>query len=143
MPIDLSIIIVNYKSHRLILDCIKSIKEQTANIEYEIIVVDNFSNDNSRDIIYTNYPEITWCQMSYNGGFARANNAGIKISKAQVVLLLNPDTLIIKQAIEKCYRRFVQSPYIGCGVQLLNPDHTPQISGNFFMKGGLNHLLPL
>src|SRR4051812_2128558 len=124
MPFDLSIIIVNYKSPSLILDCIKSIKEQTVNIGCEIIVVDNFSEDNSRDIICKSYPEINWLQMSYNAGFARANNSGIKISKAQVVLLLNPDTLILKQAIERGYRRFIQSTYIACGVQLLNLDNT-------------------
>lgn len=143
MPIDLSIIIVNYKSSLLIIDCIKSIKEQTSLISYEIIIVDNFSGDKSRDLICNNYPEIKWLQMNYNSGFARANNAGIKIAMASVVLLLNPDTLLLRGAVEKCYSRFVKSTYIACGVQLLNPDCTPQISGSFFMKGGLNHLLPL
>lgn len=143
MPVALSIIIVNYKSSQLILDCIASILAETIKIKYEIIVVDNFSEDNSKDILSAYYPNIVWLQMSYNAGFARANNAGISISKGEVVLLLNPDTIIIKQAIEQCFVRFVQSKYIACGVQLINPDNTPQISGNYFMKGGLNHLLPL
>ncbi|MEO6456627.1 MAG: glycosyltransferase, partial [Ginsengibacter sp.] len=86
---------------------------------------------------------IIWIQMNYNSGFARANNEGIRQSTAPVILLLNPDTLPDDNSIEKCYFQLIQSEYVACGVQLLNQDGTPQISGNYFMKGGLNHLLPL
>ncbi len=143
MPVDLSIIIVNYKSPLLILDCISSIKKETTGIDYEIIVADNLSEDNSKNIICGQYQDVIWLQMTYNAGFARANNAGIKLSKGPVVLLLNPDTIVIEGAIEKCYLKFIHSPYAACSVQLLNPDYTPQITGNFFMKGGLNQLLSL
>jgi GT2 family glycosyltransferase len=81
--------------------------------------------------------------MGYNAGFARANNEGIRQSKEEVVLLLNPDTIILDDAIERCCHRFLSSSHIACSVQLLNTDKSPQITGNFFMKGGLNHLLPL
>ena len=141
--ISLSIIIVNYKTPLLIVDCVRSIKNQTKNISYEIIVADNLSNDDSKEIICNEFPDVVWLQMEYNAGFARANNAGIRISKGDVVLLLNPDTIVVDDAIEKCYLRFIKSAFVACGVQLLNPDNTPQISGNFFMKGGLNHLLAL
>jgi GT2 family glycosyltransferase len=60
-----------------------------------------------------------------------------------VVLLLNSDTLNEDNAIENCYRQFISSHYIACGVQLLNADRSPQISGNYFMTGGLNYLLPV
>jgi GT2 family glycosyltransferase len=81
--------------------------------------------------------------MGYNSGFARANNEGIRRSEGQAILLLNSDTLIEDGAIERCYRQFAASSYVACGVQLLNQDRTFQISGNYFMKGGLNYLLPL
>ncbi len=81
--------------------------------------------------------------MGYNAGFARANNEGIRQSKNEVVLLLNPDTVILDDAINKCYERFVQSANIAAAVQLVNTAGEPQITGNFFMTGGLNHLLPL
>jgi GT2 family glycosyltransferase len=81
--------------------------------------------------------------MGYNAGFARANNAGIRMSRGSAVLLLNSDTLIEEGAIRRCYELFMDSSYVACGVQLLNTDRTPQISGNYFMKGGLNYLLPL
>jgi len=64
-------------------------------------------------------------------------------SEGEVVLLLNPDTIILDDAVNKCFERFIQTDYVACAVQLLNPDQSPQITGNFFMKGGLNHLLPL
>jgi GT2 family glycosyltransferase len=81
--------------------------------------------------------------MGYNAGFSRANNAGLKAATGEYLLLLNPDTLILDHALDRCVQRFAGSSHVACGVQLLNPDLTTQISGNYFMKGGLNHLLPL
>lgn len=137
-----SIIIVNYKTPGLVLDCIKTIYAQTRDI-FEIIIVDNASGDQSQELITGRYPSVRWIQMGYNAGFARANNEGIRQSGGNVVLLLNSDTLVEDRAIECSYEAFASSGYVACGVQLLNPDRTPQITGNFFMKGGLNYLLPL
>jgi len=144
MPdIQLSIIIVNYNSAQLVCDCLQSIYAQRATISFEIIVVDNHSEDGSKEKITNLFPELVWVQMDYNAGFARANNAGIKKSTGKIVLLLNGDTIIENNAIEKCVHNFYASEYVACGVQLLNPDGSPQISGNYAMKGGLNYLLPL
>jgi GT2 family glycosyltransferase len=144
MPnIQLSIIIINYKSAQLVRDCIQSIYAQNTSISFEIIVVDNHSEDGSKEKITGSFPLVIWTQMNYNSGFARANNAGIRKSSGNVVLLLNPDTIIENNAIERCYNTFFSSQYIACGVQLLNPDRSPQIAGNYAMKGGLNYLLPL
>lgn len=109
----------------------------------EVIVVDNFSQDEVKTILQQQYPEVIFIQMGYNAGFARANNAGIKIAKGTHVLLLNSDTIIINDAVNLCLQDFEMSDYVACGVQLLNEDGTPQISGNYAMKGGLNYLLPL
>lgn len=140
---DLSIIIINYKSAGLLADCLRTVYQQTVNASFEVIVVDNLSNDDSEQQLTTAFPNIRWIQMDYNAGFARANNAGINASTGNAVLLLNPDTLITDGAIEKCYHALQSSSYVAAGVQLLNPDGTPQISGNYAMKGGLNYLLPL
>jgi hypothetical protein len=139
----ISIIIVNYKTPALLVDCLRTVLTGRETIATEVIVVDNASGDNSRAIISTAFPQVKWIQLPYNAGFARANNEGIRQSTGEVVLLLNSDTLNEDNAIENCYRQFIASDYIACGVQLLNADRTPQISGNFFMKGGLNYLLPL
>jgi GT2 family glycosyltransferase len=139
----LSIIIVNYKTPGLVIDCLRTVYEQTTGLAFEVIVADNASGDGSREKIMSAFPTVRWIQLDYNAGFARANNEGIRQSLGHTVLLLNSDTLVEDGAVEKCFRLFSGSPYIACGVQLLNPDHSPQISGNFFMKGGLNYLLPL
>jgi GT2 family glycosyltransferase len=141
--LELSIIIINYKCGQLIIDCIQSIIDQNATFNYEIIIVDNNSNDNSKEILIGLFPGIRWIEMNYNSGFARANNEGIRNAKGEGILLLNPDTIVENNAIEKCYYSFCHSNYVACGVQLLNVDRTPQISGNYAMKGGLNYLLPL
>ena len=137
-----SVIIVNYKSVQLLIDCIHSIQKfPTENLE--IIVVDNGSNDNCEQILSSQFPDIKFIQIGYNAGFARANNAGIRVSKGAHILLLNSDTIILDDAINKCSNKFETSDAIACGVQLLNADRTPQISGNYAMKGGLNYLLPI
>ena len=140
---DLSIIIVNYKTPVLVLDCLRTVYAGTRGIVFEVIVVDNDSGDDSERRITDVFPLVRWIQMAYNAGFSRANNEGMRQSAGTVVLLLNSDTLIEGDAIGHSCRLLMESSYVACGVQLLNPDRTPQISGNFFMKGGLNYLLPL
>ena len=139
----LSIIIVNYKTASLVIDCIQSIKKWTKTVDFEIIVVDNCPEDSGKSIVTKVFPEVKWVQMDYNAGFARANNVGIKTATGKVVLLLNSDTIIEEDAVQLSYKAFADSKYVACGVQLLYEDKTPQISGNYFMKGSLNNLLPL
>lgn len=140
----LSIIIVNYKSTADIQNCLRSATTSLIeNKDIEWIVVDNDSKDGSDQILSNEFPFIQYIQMDYNAGFARANNAGIKIAKGDQVLLLNPDTLIMAGSIEKCVERLVQSNHIACGVQLIHADGAPQFSGSKFVNGGLNHLLDL
>jgi GT2 family glycosyltransferase len=139
----LSIIIVNYKTPHLIVDCLETFFRYTPAGLAEVIVVDNASGDDSKELVTARFPQVKWIAETYNAGFARANNTGIRKSTGEVVLLLNSDTLLIDNAIENCYRQFMASDYVGCGVQLLYADRSPQISGNYFMKGGLNYLLAL
>ncbi len=139
--VPLSIIIVNYRSAKYIIDLLHSI--QVYDFYYEVIVVDNHSNDDSKNIVCSKFANVIWHTMSYNSGFARANNAGIQLAKGDVVLLLNPDTIVVDNSISECYKRLRQSNYIAAGVQLLDTNNHPQISGNYFVKGGLNLLLPI
>lgn len=142
--IDLSVILVNYRTAGLLEDCLNSFFRETKNLTTEIIVVDNDSGDDSRERILHAFPMVRWIQMEYNSGFARANNAGIRMASGRNILLLNTDTLIRENAIEKAYALFESdNEYVACGVQLLNPDGSHQISGAHAMTGGLNTLLPL
>ena len=140
----LSIIIVNYRSTKYILDCLQSAGPVLMqNKEIEWIIVDNDSNDDGENQIRSLFPQVQFLQMGYNAGFARANNAGIKIAKGAHVLLLNPDTLLPENSILNCVRRLAASDCVACGVQLVHADKTPQFSGSYFTKGGLNHVLEL
>ena len=141
---DVSIILVNYKSTQLTLDCIESIYRETVKHSFEIILVDNDSKDDCKTIVLSKYPQVVFLQMDYNAGFARGNNAGIEISTGKYILLLNTDTIILDGAIDKSIDLLQSHPEaVGAGVQLLNSDGTTQISGAYFVKGGLNTLLQL
>ncbi|MFT3823239.1 MAG: glycosyltransferase family 2 protein [Chitinophagaceae bacterium] len=140
---DLSIIIINYKSAKLVVDCIESIVQQTTRYSYEVILVDNFSEDDCYEKAKAVLPSVKWVQTGYNAGFARANNAGIKQAGGDYILLLNADTIVLDGALDKTIDLLKQDDAVACGVQLLNADGTHQISGAHFVKGGLNFLLPL
>ena len=140
----LSIIIVNYKSTSYILDCLASAESslvQDPTIEW--IVVDNEVPGVCKNQLSAQFPFVKWVEMGYNAGFARANNAGMKVATGSNILLLNPDTLIIPGSIQKCLNRLEGATHIACGVQLIYPNKEPQFSGSKFVKGGLNHLLEL
>lgn len=92
--IDVSIIIVNYRTPQLTIDCINSIIDSTRDILYEIIIVDNGSNDNSIEKIREYSDKIILIESKSNIGFGRANNLGAKIAKGKYLFLLNPDTII-------------------------------------------------
>jgi GT2 family glycosyltransferase len=140
----LSIIIVNYRSAQLILDCLHTLYAGSADRPYEVLVVDNASGDDSLQRIKDAFPMVKCIDMGYNSGFARANNEGIRQSTGDAVLLLNGDTLPEAAAVTECFHRLMASPdHVAAGVQLLNTDGSPQIAGMYVMKGGLNYLLPL
>ena len=137
-----SVIIVHYKTLELTFQCIKSILQFEAS-QIEVIVVDNDSQDGIEEKLAAEMPTIRFHQMGYNSGFARANNAGIKLSTGDLILLLNGDTIVKDNAINVSAAALSSSSYVACGVQLLNADGSAQISGSHTMKGGLNYLLPL
>jgi GT2 family glycosyltransferase len=139
----LSIIIVNYHSSDLIVQCLRSVYQFNDVSLFEIIIIDNSSDLAGKTTITSQFPLVKWIDMGYNAGFARANNAGMKAAKGDTFLLLNPDTLAVDNSIERCYQRLKRCGYIAAGVQLLDEGGQPQISGSFFVKGGLNHLLPI
>lgn len=133
---DLSIIIVNYKSKEKTLNCIKSIKESDLdNLRYEIIVVDNASGDDSKKIITVKYPEINFIQSAKNLGMGGGNNLGIKQAIGEFILILNPDTVVRKNAIKILYNYIKNNKRVGIvGPKLLNPDNTLQYSCFRFPK---------
>ena len=100
---DVSIIIVNYNTKDLILQCLKSIFELTKNVDFEVIVVDNASSDSSCNEITKNFPQVKVIESFVNSGFGRANNFGAKRAKGKYLFFLNPDCLLIENTIKVFY----------------------------------------
>lgn len=124
----LSIIIVNYNTKQLIADCINSIEKNHVNTTYEIVVVDNHSSDGSIDMLKLEYSHVKLIANNYNAGFAKANNQGLEMCSGDYILLLNSDTIVLKNAISTLVD-FMDSHIDTaiCGPKLLNSDMTLQL----------------
>lgn len=124
---DVSIIIVNYNTEQLILNCIKSINEKTKGISFEIIVVDNASPN--EPIILKKDSRIKYIQSKTNLGFGKANNLGAKYAQGNYLHLLNPDTLLINNAIYALWKYMKLHPNVGvAGSNLYKKDLSPNLS---------------
>lgn len=130
----LSIIIVNYKTPELTLRCINSILDSILSCPIEIIVVDNYSEDNSEKTITSQFPNIIWINNIQNEGFGRANNIGAKKAKGKFLLFLNSDMLLLNNTISNTLDYIEKNSSIGVlGCKLLNEDMTLQKSTYFYV----------
>lgn len=129
MEPELSIIIVSYNVRDLLLNCVRSIIDTVASIDYEIIIVDNASNDGSAAAVREAFPQIQLIANRENIGFASANNQGYAMSKGDFLLLLNPDTIVKPNAIKSVVDFLRKTPAAGMAAcRLLNPDGSLQKS---------------
>lgn len=123
---DLSIIIVTYNSERDIKICLDSIINKTKGISYEIIVVDNSSNDKTFGVIteYSDKYKNIKVILSTNDGFNAGNNKGIRISKGKYIALLNPDTILLNDAFSIIIYNMKQIKNVGaCGPALYTKEN--------------------
>jgi GT2 family glycosyltransferase len=139
---DVSIIIVNYNTENLIINCLRSVYEQTDGIDYEILVVDNCSKDNSVNAIKKNFPNVVVVESNTNLGFGRANNLGVESAKGRYLFFLNPDCILIENAIKKMFDFFEstnnEKNRIGAiGCILLDIDHKLNTSYQRFPTPGI------
>jgi GT2 family glycosyltransferase len=130
----LSIIIVNWNNKDILRDCLNSIYHTHNVSQYEIIVVDNHSEDNSIELLKSEFPDVVLLENDENLGFARANNQAIKIARGNYILLLNNDTVVTNTY---CFDRMIElmekNPQVGIlGCKLLYPDGTLQSCGESF-----------
>lgn len=126
---DVSIIIVNYNTSKLINDCIESIFRLVTDIDYEIIIVDNNTENLSDTIVFHDNSQIKILQLSENVGFGRANNAGSMLAAGRNLFFLNPDTILLNNAVKILSDYLDSNPICGaCGGNLydanLNPVHS-------------------
>ena len=110
---ELSIVIVNYNVKEFLTQCLDSIFKSQTQYNYEVIVVDNSSRDSGRDEICSTFEHITWIDNSENVGFGRANNQGFSRAKGVYTLILNPDTVLQEDTLEKCISYLLAHPEVG------------------------------
>ena len=126
---DISIIIVNWNTKDLLHNCLTSIFETISGIRYEIICVDNASDDGSAVMMQEKWPQVRLIRNKENLGFGVANNQGFRIMTGRYALLLNTDTILTEHAVNKLFAFMEDHPKaaIACG-QLLNADGSKQNS---------------
>ena len=129
----LSIIILCWNDHRVIGECLHSIFANTHETDFEVIVSDNGSTDGSVEFIRSSYPAVRVIENGRNLRFAKANNMGLQVSHGEYILILNPDTIIHKSALDKVIQFADAHPEAGAfGCRVLNADGSYQVSARPF-----------
>jgi len=133
--LDLSIVIVSWNVKALLERCLASVSEcsKRMHVQCEIIVVENASTDGSADMIRWRFPEVRLIASDVNLGFVRGNNAGVAHSSGRYLLLLNPDTELIGDALKTMVSYMEKHPRVGAlGPMLLLPNGRVQPSRRRF-----------
>lgn len=136
MSVTLSIIIVNWNGIKFLPNCLKSIVENPPRVSYEIILVDNDSSDESVEWLKSSQANemlkninFTLVESKENLGFGKANNLAFERTAAPFLFLLNPDTMVKENAIDKLLTTFNLNEKIGAvAPKLLNEDGSIQAS---------------
>lgn len=149
---DLSIIIVNYKTHDLTIACMQSVFSSATSYDYEVILVDNASNDGVIDSTNVQFPQVKCIANNDNVGFSRANNQGIRIAQGRYILLLNSDTIVQTDTLDTMLRLMDENPKVGAsGCKIVLPDGSldkackrgfPTPSASFYYAFGFSKLFP-
>ncbi len=128
--IDLTIVIVNYNGASVLAPCLDAVFSSQGTLSFEVIVVDNASQDNSLEILDDYSSQILLIKNDVNGGFSRGNNQGASQGSGRYVFLLNNDTIVDTDMFQTCLDYYDAHPTIGAlGPRLLNQDRTIQRTG--------------
>lgn len=142
MEIQLSVIIINYNGKHFLKDCFESLQVALKNIQHEILVLDNNSQDGSCDFIKQNYPNVFLIESKINFGFGKGNNEAVKKAKGKYVLLFNNDTILLDD-ISPAIKILEERSDVGViGIKMLNANkeyvpvfgNFPNVSNMFMMK---------
>ncbi len=149
---DVSILIVNYNTRQLTLDCLRSVYASETEFTYEVIVIDNDSKDDSVQAIRQEFPLVRLIENTENTGFAKANNQGMEAAQGRYVLLLNSDTVIQRDTLQTMVAFMDRNPIMGAsGCKIILPDGSldkackrgfPTPSASFYYAFGLSKLFP-
>lgn len=97
---DVSVILVNYNSSKLLEQCLASIFNHTRDLSVEVIVVDNASQDDSVSMVRSNFQGVRLIEVRENVGFSRSNNIGAQAAQGRYILFLNTDTLFKENSVK-------------------------------------------
>ncbi|MFA5670416.1 MAG: glycosyltransferase [Balneolaceae bacterium] len=123
--VDISIVIVNYNVKEYLASLLNSIDKAANNLVLETFVVDNASNDGSKEFIPSRFPEIKYIYNRENVGFGVANNQAIAQAKGKYILIINPDTLVSEDTLTTLFNHMEANAKCGAaGCKILNPDGT-------------------
>lgn len=130
---DVSIILVSYNTAESLSACLARIREATANLRHEVIVVDNASRDHSAALVRSRHPDCRLIENAENHGFGRACNQALQWASGRYVLLINPDAFVEPDGISKTVAFLDANPDCGVlGVKLVGPDGRLQPSARYF-----------
>jgi GT2 family glycosyltransferase len=125
--LSISIIIVNWNTEDMLCDCLDSVYANLGTLDAEVFVVDNASNDRSVERVRKNFKSVKLIVNQKNLGFAAANNQALKICTGRMVLLLNSDTIVLDDVLQKSVAYLDANPKVGAiGCRVLNTDGTMQ-----------------
>jgi GT2 family glycosyltransferase len=125
----LSVIIVNYNTRDLVCQCIGSLINHGPAFSFEVILVDNASNDGSCDDVESKFPSVRIIRNTHNVGFSAANNQGLAIAQGELVALLNSDTIVTPGSLDTMCDAFAINDRVGVvAPKLVYPDGSLQMS---------------
>lgn len=150
--LDFSIVLVSYNVRDLLKRCLNSIFDFQKEFNFEVVVIDNHSTDESPKMLKEDFPHVNLIENHRNKGFSAACNQGINRSRGRYVFLLNPDTEFTSGGISGMIRFMDSHPDIGiCGPKMVDPEGNLQFSARSFpsyqtaissSQSILNHLFP-
>ena len=132
-----SVVIVNFNGKTLLEQCLESLFKVTYD-NFEVIIVDNNSTDETVEFVTKKYPSIILIKLDSNKGFAEPNNIGAKIAKGEYLLFLNNDTIVTPNFISEMVNTNENDKKIAmCQSLLLKSDDTVDSSGDFIDELGV------
>jgi len=147
----ISVIVISFNGRDFIENCVSSVIDSLEGNPYELIIIDNASEDGTVEVIKSLFPQVNLIQNEANYGFAKAVNQGLSEARGEYVLILNQDTKIVDRAIVKLAERIKQDATIGTiGPRFVGFDGKLQRCGRAFPKyrdllwefTGLSRLFP-
>lgn len=123
MPIDVSVVIVNFNTRDQTSDCVESVLRESGDLSVQVIVVDNGSRDDSVEALRGRFPGVVLVDAGENLGFARGVNRGAVRAEGEYLLLLNPDTVVLPGSLPAMLRfARIHQAYDMFGGRTLRPD---------------------